>query len=263
MPAILLSRLNQQALLLAQSYSSPNKFAQELHNLLNYYASHTLKPGIYKRSPIRLTAYNVPFAILKQVQIALQPFTEKDIESVIALCDRLWEEDNLEFRILATLLLGSIPTENTEIIMQHVIDWAGHVGETQLYPYIFGQGLAYLRLHYTTLLTQKIEEWLTMNNIKWQLYGFQAMIPLISQTEFENIPLVYRWLSPFLENPSAGLQNEITNVIRVLARKSPHETSYYLHAYINNKKTASIIRRSLDVFPKEVQFKMRNEMRNL
>jgi hypothetical protein len=89
-----------------------------------------------------------------------------------------------------------------------------------------------------------------------QQIGLRALLPLISEGNFENIPAIFRLITPFTRELPAPLRPDLLDIIKALARRSPKETAYFLRQNLElpgSTDTAWIIRQSLRQFDSETR----------
>jgi hypothetical protein len=81
---------------------------------------------------------------------------------------------------------------------------------------------------------------------------------------FENLPTLYRLLSPLLREASSTLESDLLRAVRALGERSPQETAYFLRQNLMapHKSGLAVITRScLDIFPPELESVLRAELR--
>jgi hypothetical protein len=265
MPAILPARLRQQAALLVKHFYNPAAFARSLHHLLDSYADRVQRPGQAGDPPPLLAAYKVRPPVLRQILLELAPLARDDPESGLALCDALWEQPYLEFRLLAASLLGLIPCSPAEPVLARLQAWIRPGIEARLVDALFTQGLACLRQKDPVALVGLAEVWLKDKDLFYQQTGLRLLLPLIDDPQFENLPVFYRLIFPLTRSAPARLRPDLLDVLAALAHRSPNETAYFLQQTAvmpNSPDTAWLIRQSLHEFPEKMQEGLRNLSRD-
>ncbi len=109
-----------------------------------------------------------------------------------------------------------------------------------------------------------IDDWLASGDKASGILGLRAMPALVSNPEFENLPALFRMLGPLLRESSSALENDLTQVVRSLGRRSPQEAAFFLQQNLkapHKSGLAIIIRRSLDVFSSDLQESLRKLLR--
>jgi hypothetical protein len=267
MPAIQLARLKIQAVQLAERFSDPGAFGRALHDLLDFYADRTYRPGQAGEPPPLLTAYIVPQPVIRQILKELAPYAGQDRPAALALCDALWAEPVYEFRLLAASLLGLVTVEPREEILARVVAWANPSTELRLLRALLTAGLARFRRERPEAYLLQVEAWLRAEETYLQHLGLQALVALLSDGEFDNLPAVFRLLTPLARSAPAGLRPDLLEVIQRLAGRSPQETAFFLRQNLAPKAehpgAAWLARQSLAAFPPELESGLRAALREL
>jgi hypothetical protein len=263
MPAIQLARLRRQADELAQHFENPEVFVRQFTDLLEFYADRTHRPSQSGSNPL-LKAYRIPDPVLRRILIELTPFCQHDPEGTLALADTCWAQEIFEFRLLALNLLGKVPPEMAEEITSRAQAWNQENLEENLLQALTTTALAPLRENQLEAYIQLVEASLDKNSFIANRLGLQAMLVLLQDSKFENLPLVYRLLTPVLERAGKPLHPDLLAVLRRLAERSPQETAYYLRqrlAGIDSKLMHWLARKSLSAFPPEMEKDLRELLR--
>jgi hypothetical protein len=90
------------------------------------------------------------------------------------------------------------------------------------------------------------------------------MPALIQSPDFENLPAMYRLLSPQIRESASALEMDLVQVIRALGQRSPQETAFFLQQNLKAQHKSGlgvITRRSLDVFPPELAESLKEILR--
>jgi hypothetical protein len=172
------------------------------------------------------------------------------------LCDALWEQPYLEFRLLAASLLGFIPCRPAEPILARLKAWIRPEVDARLVDALFTQGLACLRQQNSTEVISVAESWLQEKDFFYQQTGLRLLLPLINDPQFENFPVFYRLILSLTRSAPARLRPDLLDVLAALARRSPNETAYFLQQAAlmpNSPDTAWLIRQSLQEFPEPMR----------
>jgi hypothetical protein len=256
MPAIHLPRLRRQAAELAEKYDRPMVFMQELKDLFEFYGDRSRRPSQTGAPPPLIKAYKVPDPVLRRIFLEMAPLVEAEPEKAFALVEILWAEPVFELRLVAGQLLGRIPSSEQERLIEVLEKWVEENEEEGLLENMATQSLACLRSENPEAFTSQIEKWLGSKVIKHQKLGLRALLAQLIETEFENLPVVYRLLLMHIPNAPRGLRPYLLDLVKPLARRSPLETVYFLRqclASSDNPAIPWLIRRSMELFPKDVQ----------
>ena len=265
MPAIRLTLLRKQVAQLLSYYHQPDKFVRTLYDLLDYYSDRTLKLGQSATPPPVIMSYNVPNPLIRQIATDIQPSVVADPEDAISLCDRLWGEPILEFRLLAASILGFLPLNLDEDFFHKLEEWSRDCKENRIISALTDQSLSRYRAESPEILIKIIEDWLTSSQVSRQRIGLRALIPLLASEDFENIPVFFKLLTPYVRAAPPQLRPDVLDALQALALLSPKETAFFLSINLeapDNPSTAWLIRQSMDHFPEETQEFLRNALRS-
>lgn len=264
MPAIQPARLKQQSALVVQHFNDPAAFIRSLHYLLDYYADRTHRPGQSGEPAPLLEAYNVPPPVLRLLQQALKPAIEAQPQAVFPLCDALWAEDILEFRLLAASILGKAPVDPVDPVIDRVRNWAEKEREIRLVRGLVEEGLERLRRDNPEEALKVVEEWLADNEVRRRQLGLMALLPMIRDPGFQNMPGFFRMVQPLVRQVPSGLRPDVVDVLAALANRTPKETAYFLRqtmALPESPDAPWLTRRVQKEFPPDLQASLRSAAR--
>lgn len=266
MPAIHPARLKQQAALLAEHFYDPPAYTRSLHHLFEAYAERVQRPGQAGEPPPLLATYRVRPPVIRQVLRELSPLAQEDPQAALALCDQLWEQSYIEFRQLAIFLLGQLPAEQGEAVLQRVRSWLRPDLEDRLLNAVLQQGLSGLRRGAPQTVIRQVEEWLEESKGFYQKIGLRALLGMVNETWFDNLPVFFRLLQPYVRQTPAVLRPEILDLLGALAHRSARETTFFLEQTLqipNSPDTAWLVRQSLHEFPPVERDHLRSLVRSL
>ena len=250
--------------MLAEHFADPPAYIRHLHTVLDFYSDRARRPGKTGRPAPLMTAYNVRPPVLRTLLQELNPHLQQDPQGGLALCDALWVEPFLEFRLLAAMLLGQIPPEPPEAITERLQRWITTDLELYLIEALLTNGVERLHRQQPQALIHVIQGWLNSTKTFYQQLGLRALLPLIKDPAFENLPVFYRLIQPFCQAAPAAAP-DVLDVLAALARRSPQETAYFLRQalmYPDSPDTPWLIRQSLRQFPLETQASLRQAIRD-
>lgn len=260
MPAIQPARLKKQTSDLVVKYSQPASFVRELHALLHLYTDHTHRAGQAGEPSPLMGSYNTSPPVMRQVWHDLTPLIKRDPTGVLPLCDALWAEPNYDLKLLAARLLGQLPVESPDLVIDRLQSWVHQGLEKRLLDGLLKYGLAHLQQDAPDHLLELVSSWLASSDILSQQAGLRALLPMISGSDTENLPTIFRLITPYLRVAPSRLRPDILAVLTALAHCSPSETAYLLRQNLSapdNPDSAWLIRQVLDEFPKETQAGLR------
>lgn len=261
MPAIQPALLRQQAALLVEHFADPPAYIRSLHYLLDFYADRARRPGQSGLPAPIISAYNVRPPVLRMILQELTPPASDEPENGLALCDALWAEPTLEFRLLAAMLLGQILPDPPERIITRLKTWLVPDLEFYLIEALMNHAFGRLRQEHPQAMIRLIQDWMESSKPLYQQLGLRALLPLVKNPQFENLPVFFRLVQPLALNVPPGLRPDLLDVLAALAHRSPQETAFFLRqilSFPDAADTAWLIRQLLNEFPTENQLMLRN-----
>jgi DNA alkylation repair enzyme len=248
MPAIDLARLKTQAARLSDKFGDPEAFVQNLNEVLDYYTNRTIRPT-QTAQRLSLPTYHTPAPVLRQIQSELNPLVEAYPKKAIELVNALWKEKYLEARVLAAWLLGSISPSEAISSLAHLPAWLAQSTDKKVREMLLTDSLTRLRQENPEALFAILEEWLKSPRGSYQVWGLQALIPIVSAPHFENLPVVFRILRPTVQSAGPLTQLELKALLATLEHVSLTETVAFLRDLINSNPSPIMIRTLQRIVP--------------
>jgi hypothetical protein len=259
MPAIDLARLRKQANRLADFFFVPEDFLKYLREMLEFYVNYSLrkKENIAPRS--NLPTFRTPAVVMRQIENVIAPVARENSHYALELADLLWDEGYIETSLLAAYLLGCLPPQE-ERLLARLTAWTQQVRDPNVCNALLTTSLARMRTEMPDAFLVLISEWLHPARQRLWPNALQALLPLITDPEYENLPPVYELARPVIESAPGMLQNDLADLINALYEASPAETEYYLREVLENSAnplTVVTLRRILDLLHPELQSHLR------
>jgi len=262
MPAIDLTRLKKQTAHVADIFDQPAEFLREVREILEFYVNRSLRSQGVAPSSV-LPTYRTPPAVLRQIEKELGPVAEKQPLQALELADALWDEGWLETRLLAAFLLGRIPPQE-ERLLARLTAWTQTVRDSSVRAALLTTSLTRLRQETPALFLILVKEWLHPARQRMWSNGIQALVPLISSPDFDNLPPIFEIVEPILKASPATLQFDLQELIITLFEASPDETTYFLQQILKETKSplpSVALRRMSPELPQELQSSLREMLR--
>jgi hypothetical protein len=256
MPAVELTRLHTQIRLLLQHYASADDFARALADLYEFYSDRTFTQSDAGRRDLTLPAYNVVPLITHQLELELGKICTENPLSSLDVIDMLWHQEKREPRFLAAYLLGKLPVEYNQAIIDRLHRWSTPNEDRELLKYAHDVGSSALRRQVPQKWLAVIQTWLESDNSQDQIFGLQSLLPFIEDADFADLPKVFDLVTLELPHPQARVLFTLQTVVEALARRTPKETVYLLKRALGQSHSndlTRLIRRALPVFPEEQQ----------
>jgi hypothetical protein len=210
-----------------------------------------------------LQTYRTPVVVLRQIEKEIGPVAEKQPILALELADALWDEGWLETKLLAAFLLGRIPPQE-ERLLARLTAWTQAVRDPEVRAALLTTSLTRLRRETPDLFLVLVREWLHPARQRMWSNGVQALVPLISSPEFDNLPPIFEIVEPILKASPATLQYDLQELILTLYEASPDETPYFLQQILKGTKSplpAIALRRMSPELPDELQSSLREMIR--
>jgi hypothetical protein len=248
MPAINLARLKTQAIRLSEKFHEPDGFIHELNEMLDYYTNRTIRSTQIARR-LSLPTYRTPRPVLRQIQAELQPLAGIHSMDAIALTNALWKAGSLEARLLAACLLGSIPLAQAIPSLARLPEWLAQSTDKEVQSALLTDSFSRLRRENPESFFLLLEEWLKSPRNSLQAWGLRALIPMLTDPTFENLPTVFRILRPAITFAGPVTQLDLQACIATLEKVSQTETQAYLRDIIGDHPAQMMLRTLRRILP--------------
>lgn len=262
MPAIDLARLKKQTAQLGDLFDQPSAFLRQVREILEFYVNRTLRSQGVAPSSV-LPTHRTPAVVLRQIETELGPVAERKPIQALELADALWDEGSLETKMLAAFLLGRIPPQE-ERLLARLTAWTQAVRDPNVRAALLTTSLTRLRKETPDLFLVLVKEWLHPARQRMWSNGIQALVPLISSPDFDNLPPIFEIVEPIIKASPATLQYDLQELIIALFEASPDETAYFIQQLLKGTKNpllAVALRRMSPELPQELQASLREMLR--
>lgn len=267
MPAVQLEQLQKEIQALTSSYAQPVEFHRQLIALLERHADLTFRPGQAGKNQLQaVESYHVSPIVLQQIETGLSALISHDPAPALALADELWTDERLEPRTVAAMLIGALPAEQSEQCLERIKAWAQPGTEKPYLTSLFKRGSAGLRRAIPQRWLDTVSQWLSASEPANLRLGILAMLPVIEDRGFENLPAVFKLIGPVLQDYRDANKNELRELLVALSRRSPSETSFFLRQILSlshNPGLVKLVRACLAEFPEEARTRLRSFLQAL
>jgi hypothetical protein len=263
MPAIDLARLRKQANRLADFFFLPDEFMKHLREMLDFYVNYTLRTKENVAPGSNLKTYRTPPVVIRQIENELRTVAEANPHYALELADLLWDEGALETRLLAAFLLGRIPPQE-ERLLARLTAWTQQIRDPAVRAALLSTSLYRMRKETPDKFFGLIKEYLHPGRARTWSNGIQALLPMIADSDFDNLPPILDIVEPIIMAAPTTLQLDLEDLIIALYRASPSETTFLLKqvlATTENPMTAISLRRISTSFPLDLQNELKEHLR--
>ena len=261
MPAVQLERLRTEINDLAWKFTRPAEFLQDLHDLLGFYANRVFRAAPSAKTGTAITVYHVPGLIMRQLDASLASLCQENPDAAMVLMDALWKDAILEPRLVAISMLSHLPLNPADKVLEKLQAWCRPEEDAQVLAALFDQGSVNFRRSYPERWIELVRSWLDAGPLPSKVMGLRALLPVVQDREFANLPPVFSMVGPLLQSPPAPLLNDLQAVLEALSKRSPKETAYFLRQALNTTQSSAmtrLIRRVMGSFDEETQSGLRN-----
>jgi hypothetical protein len=263
MPAIDLARLRKQAARLADFFFLPEEFMKHLRETLDFYVNYTLRTKENVAPGSNLKTYRTPPAVLTQIENEIKQTAEENPHFALELADILWDEGSLETCLLAAFLLGRIPPQE-ERLLPRLTAWTQQVRDPDVRSALLSTSLTRMRKETPNQFLNLIREYFHPERSRTWSSGIQALLPMIADTNYNNLPPILDLVEPIIEEAPSSLQNNLSDLIIALYRASANETIFLLKHILErteNPMTVITLRRISVNFPPPLQKELQELLR--
>jgi hypothetical protein len=264
MPAVQLTRLRAQVDDLNSRFSQPAAYLRSLRDLLELYADRTYQPGQGVPSKVLVPSYHVPILVMRHLESSLENHAREDPAAALPLADLLWQEEYLEPRLLASSALGQAPLDPPEQVLDRLVTWARTGEEPLVRAGLFLHGTDRLRQEQPGLWLQRIQVWLSDPDLSVQMLGLEALLPLVRDPHYEDLPPIFPLVQPLFRSAPPPLLPVLQNLLEALARRSSVETAYILRQILTMQRPPALsrlVRRCLPAFDPAEQAMLKSLLR--
>jgi hypothetical protein len=263
MPAINLAKLKIQSAQLAEEFGEPEKCVRDLHKLLDSYNNPMRRSNLMGQHQNLIRPW-IPRPVIRQIESEMTVFIESQPVKAIDLAKVLWKDDSPESRHLAAFLIGNLPLEHTDAILKLLQGWLNQTKDKEIWKVLLSSAMMRLRSEKPEVFLSQVEGWLKSQQINQQVWGLQALIHLLSEPNFENLPAVFRILHPVILGANPALQLDFQACLTALEQVSFPETVAFLCELLSDESKPStllLLRRVMPGLSKEMQAAMRESLR--
>ena len=264
MPAVDPTRLRFQIDALINVFDSPEIFHRRLSDLFSMYANRTLRFGDTAAAQPLIPIYHLPHPVFRQLKLDLLPIIRQQPDAALEMADELWNDPYFEVKQTAIFILGSVPVDQPDPILERLQSWLSPGLERRLAADLFSTGTAALQESFPQSWERFINHTLDQQDPKWVAKGILGLTEGLKNTEFKNLPAIFRLVSRFIRDPQEAVMRDLENLVTTLAKRSPTETAFYLkqnYSVSDSPLTGKLIKQCLPAFPEKIQQDLKTTIR--
>ena len=263
MPAAELSRLQAQISAISTQFDEPRIFLRSLLTLMELYSDQHYKPGNLSRVQHLFPEYHLPALVIKQLTSSLSSLTADHPIPAMQIMDTLWQAKHFEARLMAAVMLGSLPAQPIEPVMDRINNWVNPEEDKDLITALLNSANRLLRAEQMGVWLNQINHWLGFDNEGLVIIGLQALHVILNDPKFINSEKIFPLLEPVILHPILSLQKELLSMVELLADHSEMETTAFLRSVLaqtNDAEVIRFVRRCLPLLEQDSQISLKSFM---
>lgn len=250
MAAVNLLKLRKEINNLLWKFTNPLEFKADLSQILDQY--ETLP---FRSSPsIHITGFiqrsQVPLLVYRELELAFYPVVQEQPEAALALADTLWAVPEPAVRQIASILLGQVPLRFSDQILERLLVWAQAGLDPQEVSGLFENAASQLRNTNVEVLLQAAADWCKSASKADQHIGLRALIFLLEDPKFINLPTVFNVLEGVFSSTGLDQHHEVSEIVELALEKSKIETSFFIRQQLESKPNRELSRICRRLLPK-------------
>jgi len=257
MSSININKLRFQIAELLDHFSDPKHFCKSFYEIMDHYSQRSLRSGDESIAKTFMPTFNCPDQVIKQIIIGIQATIKLKPDQALKIVNELWQDQHLESRELAAKILGYLPIDFADQVMDRIILWATPNLDNAAMESLFNEATQLILKEKPELLEEGVSHLLDKKDREFQIIGLQALVSLVKNRDYDRIPFLFKLIKPFiLKNVDEIVQLKTLTVLSALIERSPIETAYFLKqnlAHSERDLVVRIIRRLLPKFPPDVK----------
>uniref|UniRef100_A0A7C4PLQ7 DNA alkylation repair protein n=1 Tax=Anaerolinea thermolimosa TaxID=229919 RepID=A0A7C4PLQ7_9CHLR len=265
MPAIQLSRLRDVLGQLFSLIDRPEQFHRALADFLEQQADHAYRAGENIPTRPRTPAYHIPPLVIRQLELEFTDACKRQPDALFPIADHLWQDPHLELRHLAAHILGQMPSSHLQGVVDRLRTWALTCDDRSALNPLLERATVSLRRDSPLEMVALLEGWLQGTDTLHLRIGLRVIEWLVQDSQFENLPALFRLLGPLVKKPTTPIFNNLARALQAVARRSGGETTFFLRQMLassSNPSTARLARQVLPELSESQQQTLRASLRN-
>ena len=260
MPAINPSRLQNQIDKILVYFDQPQAFHRHLVDLFSLYANRSLHFGQLTEPGSTAPMYHLPQPLILQLHGATRPYIKQFPQAALKCADALWNDPYIEVKQFAIYILGNVTLQEPDPIINLLGSWIEPDLENSLKSDLISKGTKKLQKDFPTAWEKLIKSLLDQKDPGLIEFGILGLQEGVQRKKSVNFPMVFRVISPIIQNPSTPNMEKLEDLIRTLIKQSPIETAFFLKQTLSlsqSTNTKRLIKRCLPMLPENEQLDLK------
>lgn len=264
MPAVNPARLRSEIDTLLEHYGSPKLFHLRLHDLFSRYANRALRFGEESQRQPLMRMFHLPDPLMRQLKLDLNPMVQTYPTRSLDLSDELWRSDYFEIRLVAGYILSRVPVQEPASILDRLEQWLTPDLDKQLAAKLLSHAAQNFGVIHSQDWESFLATFLIRKNTEMAALGVIGFHESLIHAGYSNLPLIFRTISPLLQDPTTELMAPLRNLFESLAGNYPEETLYFIKQSLTLSESpimVRLIKQCLPFFKGDLQDQLKAALR--
>ncbi len=264
MPAVNLLQLRIELNDLLWNFTDPPAFRRTLLDLLEKFAYTAYRSESKARAVSTRPQLQVSLILLREMDLVLIPAIREQPQAALAICDLLWNDENMDVCLIASRMLGEIPIEHADLVLDRAGEWALQGVRHMTVRTLLKNASSLIMRHDPEILLRKVRRWYVDPREEQNFLCLEGMSILVEDNSFENLPAIFTLVEALMGEANMSTQKSLEELFLVLYRRTPNETVYVIRQCLKsepNPTARRVIRHVIPEFDEGVQKSLRDELR--
>ena len=264
MPAVNLIQLRAQLNKLLWNFTDPEAFRRELLELLEKFSYTAYRSGTDTLGGMTRPELQISQIVTRELNLALLPVIREQPVSAMAICDRLWNDEDISICMIGSRILGEIPIEQADMVLDRAGEYAMTGVKRLTTRALLRNASATILRTDPNILLRKVRNWYVDTDPKKHLLCIEGIAILAEDSSFENLPALYTLTEALLEEADSKSAGSLAGVLSVLLKRSPQETVYIIRNQLKTHPTVTlrrIVRKLLPEIPESSRDSIKTALR--
>ena len=249
MPAINLIQLRSSLNDLLWNFTDPDAFRESLMDLLDHYAYTAYRTDLDTRTTSSRPEIQISQILLRELDLALLPVIHEQPRSALAICDKLWNDENMEICLISSHILGEIPIEHSDLVLDRVSEWALHRLHNMTIRTLLKNATTTIMRTDPEILLRRVRKWYVDPQVEKNNLCLEGMAVLVDDRNFENLPAIFTLLDALLDEATVQNQQSLYSLFHTLLQRSPQEMLYILRKQLQGEPNITVQRIARKLIP--------------
>ena len=264
MPAVNLLQLRVELNKLLWNFTNPQEFRKTLLDLLEKFAYTAYRSESKTQSVSARPQLQVSMILLREMDLVLIPAIREQPQAALAICDLLWNDENMDVCLIASRMLGEIPIEHADLVLDRAGEWALNGARHMTARTLLKNASANIMRQNPEILLKKVRRWYVDPREEQNFLCLEGMTILVEDRSFENLPAIMTLVEALMGEATTETQNSLEELFLALYERTPNETVYLIRQCLKddpNQAAQRVVRRLIPKLAPEVQKSLRDELR--